>query len=828
MSTLKLLLGTTYFCVIASTTWAKASSDEATRFFETHPNKIDFREVGESLLFANRLVGLELRRSNTGFHLVRLYGIAENRDFLTEDKSGKPRDIFELRMSLDPKHVGKNDRFNIKGSLMGIMDEMAKDAFSIGSHAAKSVSWRWEGDDDESVLYLDWKQIDVKEDNAVMDVAVTVMLRADDPLSYWRIGVRNRGRRYGIERVRFPLLNLAPIGEPEDNVLIVPRSRGRLIENPFKQRKIQGYYTCEFEMQFQALYDSQRRNGIYLATQQSDPCLTQLQISCLPSEIAWQVSHFPPNITFADEDFTITYDTVAGPFQGDWFDACQIYRKWAIKQFWCEKGPLSRRDDIPKWYKEAPLYFYTTFNDSAQGTHSMDENLQIAADHFREWLDWAGMRLPVNWYAWEQPVHGLSVRDIPGHIARSGLKKSAGRWSGMTGHNYYDGNYPGIKTLREFSTVAGQLREEGGMVCPYIALELFNQGPAENAPYTAQAKPHAIRDLFGCIRSWGGDISWQMCSWPQWWRNRLKETCELMLDHENIGGVYLDVMRGSCLPCYWPAHGHSAAGGNSMTTGRYELVKIIRDAIRAKDNEAIMTGENPSENMIGLIDGMLTFTLSAETKAPLFATVYQDYIPRYGLELSTGKGWQGRFPEYRPEGFFIECASLFCEGSQIGRIRLRPRDAILSFQNPEDKEEIDFLGRLVGYYRQDRAKKFLVYGQLMRPLDFAAPSPMPTQTYTAMYEPNESQFPVLMSGVFRADDGSLGVFVVNAGEKEVRFKAEMELSRYELPANAIVDVAAVTPNGTSKEVLRNVKNVVPLTGSLPGHDVTMFWIKPTH
>ena len=42
---------------------------------------------------------------------------------------------------------------------------------------------------------------------------------------------------------------------------------------------------------------------------------------------------------------------------------------------------------------------------------------------------------------------------------------------------------------------------------------------------------------------------------------------------------------------------------------------------------------------------------------PMFVVVYQDYIPKYGYELLIRPG----------DAFFVECASLFVEGSQPGR-----------------------------------------------------------------------------------------------------------------------------------------------------------------
>jgi hypothetical protein len=359
-------------------------------------------------------------------------------------------------------------------------------------------------------------------------------------------------------------------------------------------------------------------------------------------------------------------------------------------------------------------------------------------------------------------------------------------------------------------------------VSPYLALELFNEGPSENAPYAVEAKPHAIRDLFGCIRTWGGDGAWQMCSSSEWWRHRLIEQCLLLLERENVGGVYLDVMRGSCLPCYWTAHGHTAAGADSMTTSRHELVQAIRDAVRAKDPDAIMTGENPSENMIDVIDGMLIYTMWPDKNVPLLATVYQDYIKRYGLEMSTGAGYRDRFAStYDQDAFFIEAASLFVEGTQIGRIRLKPRDANLSPDDPRHKEMVEFLKQVVDYYKQDTTKSFLVYGPLLRPLVFQSPSPMPMLTYKA-----GGQTPALLSGVFRTDDGSLGAFIVNASAKELSFETELDPGRYELKPDTKLAVDSIASDGSVRQVATESQGKLMLQGALPGRGITMFRIHP--
>ena len=161
----------------------------------------------------------------------------------------------------------------------------------------------------------------------------------------------------------------------------------------------------------------------------------------------------------------------------------------------------------------------------------------------------------------------------------------------------------------------------------------------------------------------------------EWWQDRLEETCRLMVEREHIGGLYLDVMQGCGLPCYWTPHGHSASGGDAITTGMHQLVERCFNAAKSKDPETIIT-----ENVIDVVDGTLQVTLWPENRVHIFAAVYQDFTKGYGTELSTSEG------SGDSDTFFIECGSLFIQGAQIGRIRLRPRSLALSLTNPKQAQ----------------------------------------------------------------------------------------------------------------------------------------------
>jgi len=795
---------------------------EATEFFKTHPDPINVEQHGSSILMANRKIGLEFIKSDRGFQLNRLYGIEQDHDFLASDTLGQ-RDLFEIRMTPDLRGSNRDERWKTVGSLLGIMDEMAKDAFSVGSEEATSVSWRSETEGGQAVLHLNWHKIPVRGKSHLVDVEVTVRLQEDDPFSYWRINIENPGVQYGLERVRFPLVSLAPINAPEDDVYIYPREHGGLVEDPFNAPAGLGagfntkgaFYPVEFNMQFQAFYDGPTGKGVYLATHDPVANMMNMQIANTPKEITWRPGHFPPNITFSQENYELPYDCVVGPFQGDWFDAAQIYRSWATRQSWCRKGPLRTREDVPRWYKESPFEFYTTIADSAEGTHSMPENMVIARDHFREFLQWAGIPLAATWYGWKEYVPGMTSYDVPFGSHRL---YNQGRWRNLPAMNIHDGNYPKIGALSAFTRETHRLRAEGGMVCPYVALEIFDQGPSENSPYADQARPSVVRDLFGKKRTWGGETSWQVCCTTPWWQNRLEETCRLMVEREGIGGLYLDTMQGAGLPCYWTPHGHSAAGGDSMTTGMHQLVERCFNAAKKADPMTIITGENCTENVIDVIDGALQVTLWPENKAHLFAVVYQDYVKRCGAEMSTGVGYQGRFTnEYDQDAFFIEAASLFVQGAHIGRLRLRPRDAALSLSNPAQAPMIAFLEQVLGYYKSDASKEFLSYGQFMRPLKFSQPAEMPLMAYS-----RGGKFPTLWNGVFRNAEGDLGVFVANASRENMPFESTVVLARHGMPVDAVVDVDRMDYTGKITPVQKDVHGSVVLKGTIPGRGITAY------
>lgn len=239
--------------------------------------------------------------------------------------------------------------------------------------------------------------------------------------------------------------------------------------------------------------------------------------------------------------------------------------------------------------------------------------------------------------------------------------------------------------------------------------------------------------------------------------------------------------------------------------------------------DAGMSGENPCETAIDLLDGFLYAYTVTPLTVPMFASVYGDYIVRYGMTL-----------DRKSEVFYTQCATLFTEGAQMGRLSVAPRDKSADARKAFDPEsayaeKMSFLRKLAGYWKPDVGAQYLAYGRLLRPLTFDEPRLMPVMSYPAsrrlQREGHENLVvDALLSGVFRATDGSFGVFIVNVTERPIPFRFELTPDRYPVAKTDVYVVTRVAGNGERGERTR-CKGKIAYDGKIPGRDVVFLEAK---
>ncbi len=133
-----------------------------------------------------------------------------------------------------------------------------------------------------------------------------------------------------------------------------------------------------------------------------------------PGTITLDVLHFLPE----QKNSTIgtSYDTVLGVFRGDWHAAADMYRAWAMKQWWAAQGPLSQRNDLPDWFKRGfvvlSLGSYDTYdsfgsqsgvvNGKAYTGNYQYANFSQLPIQLSQYLAKDNSPVLVNWHGWEK------------------------------------------------------------------------------------------------------------------------------------------------------------------------------------------------------------------------------------------------------------------------------------------------------------------------------------------------------------------------------------------------------------------------------------------
>jgi hypothetical protein len=258
--------------------------------------------------------------------------------------------------------------------VIGYFDEQ-RAYHQLDSLQAASVRVEQNTRGDNSTIHAHYRQIA----GLKLDVQFSVTAARGDPFSRWKINLDNSS---GLEiiNVQFPFVvcafDLAGAKDSESLALPHGYTSGQLIKNfkgeesvqtPFGvmwRRKLkpdtwtawlwsdwntEHYPGWQFA-QFLAYYND--RAGLYLACNDTQGGLKSFKI--LDREPGFRLALAHIGDWPQDGARSLEYDTLLGSFEGDWYDAAEIYRSWSLQQKWAT--PLHRRNDVPAWLLDSPVY----------------------------------------------------------------------------------------------------------------------------------------------------------------------------------------------------------------------------------------------------------------------------------------------------------------------------------------------------------------------------------------------------------------------------------------------------------------------------------------
>ena len=692
----------------------------------------------------------------------------------------------------------------------------------VGGWLSQSFSYSSRTVADGVALDLYWNAFTVDGGSLDVQVGVTVEVKDSSPLSYWTIAITNN-ESITIEAVYFPTISgLGQISaDPEQDYLVYPSMSGMLFQNPlgnFAQGRGWGwqmYYPSAYStMQFMAYYGPDPAAGLYLASYDQSGNSKFFDFSKpSPSWAVAQMAHIPEFV--AGADYQMTYPAVVGVFSGDWYEAAQLYRTWALGQPWTSQGPLATRSDVPDWYGSAGLRLWITTHPNCV---SNSNPFSIIPEVVGDTGSYIGHPAIAGWMGWEHVGWYVEYPDV----------------------------FPPKEGWDAFRQAITDTHASGNRVLFLPDTTSYSSA----APSWSSAEPYACRDRSG---NYSNSFSFSecgmtatfhsMCPATSYWQNTLQSMLST-LAQEDADVIQLDgfpVLGPQ--PCVDAGHGHPNGGGTWWHDSYEGIFSDFKTTARQTNPDLVLTSEGMAESYMPLLDSFWdpfttgwspnslgdSFAHPLEAQLiPLWHAVYHDYaylesgVSFFSRNAPSGAEGYGNYRDYYVRGFAL---SLVWGEMPVTWYA----DEKMSQLNEQQEVELaGYLKRIVEA-RTGYAQPYLVYGRMLRPPALNVPdfyiNGAKRIPYTLDdYPPFDS--PAVLGTTWKASSGDVGYIFTNISYDPVTFTLTVSPSDILLPPEDTYDVIQ-NRNGLQSTLLTGAHLPQTLTLQIQPLDVLLIKVAPS-
>ena len=534
--------------------------------------------------------------------------------------------------------------------------------------------------------------------------AITVTLTPDADMPRWKLHLdAGKSKVAALWSVDFPRIafRFDPKNPPK---MALPYRNGVLRDYP--SDFAMPYPGAAVKFQMMSCYEPGTGTGAYLACEDDGGFSKCFRIKCAakPGRAVFSVTHYPVD-RFNTVRFAPEYEVVCGARKGDWFDDAIRYRKWFVTSKYASKGPMLTRKDVPQWLKEAVL--------SAKISTSYKRTLENNLLGMKAAAKMAGGRpILAIWYEYEQ---------------RKDFYEGMGRIRPLK---------PGVEAALK------ALKNDNVHTLAYVQSQIYDN---VDSPEWEQAEKFMIRDLFGNLVPY---YHVTVCRSTPWWQQRFCELGAYAIDH-GFDGVYLDSFGKSSAECFRAEHGHGQGGGNFCIEGQRQLARRLRDMMKTRSPEFVMSGEAPVEAFVDLLDYYLLAVNVLSDGVPLWRAIAGDYMICHGRMMASGK---------HNDSVIGETAELFLDGVIPGRVSFYGGKNFLDL--PEHAADKIFVDKVIAAIPP--TLEYLRLGEMLRtPILTPAPASV---TFHEYIKGKPVIRPGVLARVCRSHrDGSRCVVLVNIG-----------------------------------------------------------------
>ena len=565
-----------------------------------------------------------------------------------------------------------------------------------------------------------WKGVDLPGEPGVLDVRADLRYATDGVSAEWTIRTANRSARWALASTHYPYLHRVLV-PGEGDALVPSKNLGARFIRGFDATKLRnmGY---EYPGWYPMVTAFQKESsGLYVAAHDPDARIKSL----------WYTKSGGLYFDTPVENASILGAAAGGPrypvvmtaYSGDWWTAAHIYRKWALKQKWCAKGPIAKRTDYPRAMSDTAIW------GKIRGTPGEVRDFVRKA-----MVRWSDVKVGFRWYSWNlQP---------------------------------YDTHYPEFLPCRGVDAECARAREAGYLMMPYVNGRIWDAG--------LRSFRYASRDC--CTKLIGGGPEYEqygrtfgvMCPAAVDWQRTLYDMAVNALEGTGANALYMDQI--TCtrpLLCYNPDHGHPLGGGSWWSDGYRKALEPIHE--RLSKAGIPLTSEGDSEVWMDVVDGHLVVgRMGLPGDVPFYPAVYSGHTTYFCIE---------EMPTDSVSALFARQAQGVLFGSVCGSW------ADIRLFGSKGKDSLDAQCRVLHALARLRTAfgDYLAYGTLEDELRCAETLPTVTYSYAATRVPpgrtmpdTALSYPAVLGSVWKGSDGmSTALFAANVSSERRTVKVRV-------------------------------------------------------
>jgi len=612
-----------------------------------------------------------------------------------------------------------------------------------------------------TISYNEFKGLD-------LSAKVTVDLSKDSALMNWRISVDNQ-TPYLMDYIDFPNVVVPNdlIGQGGDARIFWPAQEGVVIEDvnireggirkyqPIEHPNLLGWiglYPSSAQTQFMAYYAP--IGGLYMATHDDQYNAKGIEYH-KAGDNGVKMEYHLFTTGAGKGTYALPYDVVIGTFDGDWYDAADIYRSWVENSNIAYPPKIIDNEDLPDWYFESPVV--VTY--PVRGHKDMDNmapnelypytNALGHLNNLSEAFDSKVMSLLMHWegsapwappYAWPPYGDGDNFNQFVKALHDDG--NYIGLYASGIGYTLRSNTDPTFNKYDEF--------EELGLE------KVMKKAPDGGfSSVNVCAAPHAQR------------LGYDMCPTNDFVKEVVLDQVSRMVTEGDVDYIqYFDQnLGGACYGCYSTEHGHGYGPGTWQSEAMAEIYETLMPVLKSSKRKPLLGCEaaaaEPFYRYLLFNDNRSTINLGFGTPVPAYQYINHEYINGF---MGNQNSLEGSIDIAKsPLNMLQRLAFSFTAGDMFTVVLRGNGDMIEAWgalweDDIPNQAHMKALIKNLNAWRLKAGKDFLVSGRMIKPLPFTGARNMPMVSQSGGLPIN---FPSIFTSNWQSQDKQHAQFLIN-------------------------------------------------------------------